>query len=123
MDYQPPNKRLKLPACVNCGIHTEARFCQICTCLPECVKCHKRLSDGWFNPGSNVCLSCLSQSIERKKYTFDDIFSVTEIPSDYSSRDLEAYILGSSDLILESINQAIQVQRLALYFASDAPPF
>ncbi len=112
MENQPLSKRLKLPACVNCSIPTDNRFCELCLLLTECEQCHKRLHRDLFSQGSNKCLTCTSSRSCKGKYTFDNVFTVTTIPTDESCRDLEAYILGSRDLILEAIAQAIQVQRL-----------
>ena len=115
MEYQPPSKRPKIPACVNCGIPTEDRFCELCLMLTECKQCHKRLRRDLFCHGSSKCLTCANKRPCRGKYTFDNVFTVTTIPTDESCRDLEAYLLGSRDLILEAIAQAILVQRLVIY--------
>ena len=112
MDYQPPSKRLKIPACANCGIHTNNRFCELCVILMECNCCHKRLHSDLFGTNSSICLTCKNNRSRQRNYTFNDVFTVTTIPSDETSRDLEAYILGSSNLILEAIDRAIQQQKL-----------
>ena len=118
MEYQPPSKRPKIHACVNCGIPTEDRFCELCLALTECKQCHKRLRRDLFCQGSSKCLTCANKRSFRGKYTFDNVFTVTTIPTDESCRDLEAYILGSRDLILEAIAQAIQVENFCGQFAN-----
>jgi len=118
MDYQPPSKRPKLPACVNCGILTDDRLCELCLILTECDRCHKRLHRDLFSTNLSTCLTCMNNRSRHRNYTFNDVFTVTAIPTDETCRDLEAYILGSSDLILEAIGQAIQQQRLDKRFVS-----
>lgn len=114
--YQPPSKRVKLPACVNCGILTDDRFCQLCCELPECIKCHKRLQKEWFRANSNVCSTCSNQLKEYKKYSLGHVFSVTTIPSDESCKDMEAYIHGSAESIMGAISEAIQEHRSIKFF-------
>ena len=53
---------------------------------------------------------------ERKRYTLEDIFTVTEIPSDDSCRDLGAYIQGVSTEIMASIEIALQEKKYIKYF-------
>jgi hypothetical protein len=48
---------------------------------------------------------------DQKKYALHDVFSVTEIPTDESCTDLEAFIQGSSNHILEAIDCATQAKR------------
>ena len=112
MDHQPPSKRLKIPACANCGIHMNNLFCELCRILMECDRCHKRLHQDLFSTNSSICLTCKNNRSRQRNYTFNDVFTVTTIPSDETCRDLEAYILGSSNLILEAIDRAIQQQKL-----------
>ena len=116
MDYQPPSKRPKVPSCVNCGIRTDGQFCELCLILTECDRCHKRLHRDLFSTTPSICTTCMNNRSRQRNYTFNDVFTVTTIPSDETCRDLETYILGSSDLILEAIGRAIQQQRLVRLF-------